>query len=60
MEKKMKDKIFIELIVPDIEEIYNIYIPINKRIGNIIKLLNSENKKCHSASIKYKICFYKY
>lgn len=36
----MKDKIFIELIVPDIEEIYNIYIPINKRIGNIIKLLN--------------------
>ena len=36
----MKNKILIDLIVPEIEQKYNIYIPINKRIGNIIILLN--------------------
>ena len=39
LNKKMKNKILIELVVPDIDEIYNVYIPINKRIGNIIILL---------------------
>lgn len=36
----MKNKILIELIVPEIEKTYNVYIPINRRIGNIISLLN--------------------
>ena len=36
----MKNKILIELIVPDICETYNLYIPINRKIGNVIELLN--------------------
>ena len=36
----MKNKILIELIVPDICEVYNIYIPINRKIGNVIELIN--------------------
>ena len=36
----MKNKILIELIVPDISETYNIYIPVNRKIGNLIELLN--------------------
>ena len=36
----MKNKILIELIVPDICEVYNLYIPINRKIGNVIELLN--------------------
>lgn len=36
----MKNKVLVELIVPSLDEIYNIYIPINKKIGNIIHLLN--------------------
>jgi len=36
----MKNKFLIELIVPDIDEKFNLFIPINKRIGNIIVLLN--------------------
>lgn len=36
----MKNKILIELIVPEIDEKFNLFIPINKRIGNIIVLLN--------------------
>ena len=35
----MKNKILIELIVPEIEEKYNLYIPINKKVGNVIVLL---------------------
>ena len=36
----MKNKVLIELIVPQIDQKYNIYIPINKKVGNIIVLLN--------------------
>lgn len=35
----MKNKILIELIVPTLEETYDVYIPINKRVGNIATLL---------------------
>lgn len=33
-------KILVELIVPEIDNKYDIYLPINRRIGNIIELLN--------------------
>ena len=36
----MKNKVLVELVVPEIEQNYMIYIPINKKIGNIIVLLN--------------------
>lgn len=36
----MKNKVLIELIVPDIDKKYNVFIPISKKIGNIIVLLN--------------------
>lgn len=36
----MKNKVLVELIVPSIEASYDIFLPINKRIGNIITLLN--------------------
>lgn len=36
----MKNKVLVELIVPQIDEKYNVYIPINKKIGNVIVLLN--------------------
>lgn len=35
----MKNKVLICLIVPDIDKKYDVYIPINKKIGNIIALL---------------------
>ena len=37
--QKMKNKVLICLIVPDIDKKYDVYIPINKKIGNIIALL---------------------
>ena len=34
------NKVLIELIVPEIEQSYSVFLPINKKIGNIIILLN--------------------
>lgn len=36
----MKNKVLVQLVVPDIEESYDIYIPINRKIGNVIALLS--------------------
>jgi len=41
----MKNKILVELIIPEIDEKYNIYIPINKKVGNLIVLLNKVIKE---------------
>jgi len=36
----MKNKINVDVTVPAINETYNLFIPINKKVGEIIKLLN--------------------
>lgn len=35
----MKNKILIELVIPDLDKVYNVFIPVNKKVGNIIVLL---------------------
>lgn len=35
----MKDKILVELVVPDIGETYDLYIPVQRKVGNVISLL---------------------
>lgn len=36
----MKNKVLVQLSVPDMEESYDIYIPINRKVGNVIGLLS--------------------
>ena len=36
----MDDKVLVRLIVPEINMTYDVYLPITKKIGNIIILLN--------------------
>ncbi len=36
----MKNKISVDVLVPVINETYNLFIPINKSVGEVIKLLN--------------------
>lgn len=36
----MKNKINIDVFVPKLNETFNLFIPVNKSIGEIIKLLN--------------------
>ena len=36
----MNNKVLVELKVPSIDEVYNIYLPINIKVGTAIALLN--------------------
>lgn len=36
----MKNKVLVSLSIPEIDKKYDIYLPINKKVGNIINLLN--------------------
>ena len=35
----MNNKVLVNLKVPELDESYNVYLPANRKIGNIIKLL---------------------
>ncbi len=36
----MDDKVLVRLAVPEIDAVYDVYLPIMKKVGNIIGLLN--------------------
>ena len=62
----MKNKVLVELIIPELEKKYNVYLPINKKIGNIILLLNQaisdidENHKRKNNSLYNRETGFKY
>lgn len=33
--------VFVKIIVPEVDKSFDVYLPVNKKIGNIINLLNS-------------------
>lgn len=35
----MKNKVLIELVVPEIDEKFNLYLPVGRKIGDVISLL---------------------
>lgn len=37
----INNKVLIKLVVPEIDNTYDLYLPVNKKIGNIINLLNA-------------------
>lgn len=56
----MKNKILIELIVPEVDEKYNLYIPINKKVGNVVILLSKAVKELTNGAFDgtNKTCLY--
>jgi len=36
----MNNKVLVELVVPVLEESYDVFIPINRKIGNVIELIS--------------------
>lgn len=36
----MSNKVLVTIKIPDIEKEYNVFLPINKKLGNILYLLN--------------------
>lgn len=37
---KINNKVLVQLFVPEIDKDFEVYLPINKKIGNVINLLN--------------------
>lgn len=36
----INNKVLVKIIVPEIDESYDVYLPVNRKMGNIINLLN--------------------
>ena len=51
--EKMKNKVLVELIVPELEEKYDVYIPVNKKIGNSV--MRSRAKRLMSEVVRLNI-----
>lgn len=47
----MKNKVLVELIVPEIDQKFDVLLPINKKIGNIINLLNESIEELSSGEL---------
>ena len=47
----MKNKVLVQLIVPEIDQKYDVLLPINKKIGNIINLLNESIEEMSSGEL---------
>ena len=47
----MKNKVLVKLIVPDIDETYDIFLPINKKIGEIIILITKSINEHESINL---------
>ena len=56
----MKNKRLIELIVPEVDEKHNLYIPINKKVGNVVVLLSKAVKELTNGTFDgtNKTCLY--
>lgn len=52
----MNNKVIVKLIVPEIDKIYDVYLPINKKIGNIINLLNQTISELTNNEIEQSNC----
>lgn len=48
----MKNKILVELEIPMIEKVYDLYIPVNKKIGTIKKLIEDALEEITDDSYK--------
>jgi hypothetical protein len=53
----MDNKVLIKLIVPEIDQNYDLYLPINKKIGSIVKLLNQAINDFNQEEIEFKYLY---
>lgn len=47
----MKNKVLVKLIVPDIDSTYDIFIPINKKVGEIVLLITKSINEHENISL---------
>ncbi len=53
----MNNKILIKLMIPETNQDYDIYLPINKKIGSIIKLINQAVNEFDGENIPFKYLY---
>lgn len=53
----MDNKVLIDLVVPEIDLQYDIYLPINKKIGGVIKLLVKSINEENGTDIDFKLLY---
>ena len=49
----MNNKVLVEIIIPTIEKKYDVYLPVNKKIGNVINLLCKAIKEIDGDGFDY-------
>lgn len=54
----MNNKVLVELLVPELDIKYNVFLPINKRINNIINLLIKSINDLTGKTISSNVCLY--
>jgi len=52
----IKNKVLVKLKVPEIDCEYDVFLPINKKIGNIINLLNEVIEEITNGELKRSNC----
>lgn len=53
----MKNKILVEIVIPIMDETYDLFIPANKRIGNVVLLINKAIEELSNGLYKCNINF---
>lgn len=54
----MNNKVLVELLVPELDIKYNIFLPVNKKINNIINLLIKSIKDLTGKELSNNVCLY--
>ena len=53
----MDNKVLVKLVVPEIDMKYDLYLPISKKIGNIINLLSSSINELNGINVQFKLLY---
>ena len=53
----MKNKINVDIFVPTINETYNVFIPVNKSVGEIIYLLNKSINELTKGALLFRTIY---
>lgn len=48
----INNKVFIKLLIPEIDKSYDVSLPVNKRVGNIINLLSATISEMSNGELK--------
>ncbi len=54
---EVNNKVLVELVIPEINQRYDVYLPINKKIGTIIDLLTKSINEFNNSTLSFKYLY---